>query len=62
MALRMVALNRLKNGQFFSRKVIPADVRDAYASTVFAEKLSSDSLLILRGPKQRRAMLSGWLR
>ena len=29
MALRMVALNRLPNGQFFSRKVIPVDVRDA---------------------------------
>ena len=31
MALRMVALNRLPNGQFFSRKVIPVDVRDAYS-------------------------------
>src|SRR5262245_8564404 len=31
MALRMVALSRLKNGQFLSRKVIPIDVRDAYA-------------------------------
>jgi hypothetical protein len=31
MAVRMVALNRLKNGQFLSRKVIPVDVRDAYA-------------------------------
>ena len=29
MALRMVALIRLPNGQFFSRKVIPVDVRDA---------------------------------
>jgi hypothetical protein len=27
----MAALNQLKNGQFLSRKVIPADVRDAYA-------------------------------
>jgi integrase len=31
MALRMVALNHLPNGQFFSRKVIPVDVRDAYS-------------------------------
>jgi integrase len=31
MAVRMVALNPLKNGQFLSRKVIPIDVRDAYA-------------------------------
>ena len=31
MALRMVALNRLPNGQFFSRKIIPVDVRDAYS-------------------------------
>ena len=31
MAVRMVALNRLKNGQFLSRKVIPVDVQDAYA-------------------------------
>jgi integrase len=31
MALRMVALNTLPNGQFFSRKVIPVDVRDAYS-------------------------------
>jgi hypothetical protein len=31
MALRMVALNQPKNGNFFSRKVIPADMRDAYA-------------------------------
>jgi integrase len=31
MALRMVALNRLSNGQFFSRKVIPVDVRDTYS-------------------------------
>jgi hypothetical protein len=31
MALQMVALNRLPNGQFFSRKVIPVDVRDAYS-------------------------------
>jgi hypothetical protein len=31
MAVRMVALNQLKNGQFLSRKVIPVDVRDAYA-------------------------------
>jgi hypothetical protein len=31
MALRMVALNTLSNGQFFSRKVIPVDVRDAYS-------------------------------
>jgi hypothetical protein len=29
MAFRMVALNRLPNGQFFTRKVIPVDVRDA---------------------------------
>lgn len=26
----MTGLNRLKNGQFFARKVIPADVKDAY--------------------------------
>jgi integrase len=31
MAVRMVALNQLKNGQFLSRKIIPIDVRDAYA-------------------------------
>ena len=31
MAVRMAGLNRLKNGQFFARKVIPADVREAYA-------------------------------
>jgi hypothetical protein len=31
MAVRMVALNQLENGQFLSRKVIPIDVRDAYA-------------------------------
>src|ERR1700676_3647960 len=31
MAVRMAALNQLKNGQFLSRKVIPLDVRDAYA-------------------------------
>jgi hypothetical protein len=31
MAARMVALNQLENGQFLSRKVIPIDVRDAYA-------------------------------
>ena len=31
MAVRMVALNRLKNGQFLSRKVIPVDVQGAYA-------------------------------
>ena len=32
MALRMVALNTLPSGQFFSRKVIPVDVREAYTS------------------------------
>ena len=31
MAVRMIALNQLENGQFLSRKVIPIDVRDAYA-------------------------------
>jgi hypothetical protein len=31
MALRMVALNRLPNGKFFSRKVILVDVRGAYS-------------------------------
>jgi integrase len=31
MAVRMPALNQLKNGQFLTRKVIPRDVRDAYA-------------------------------
>lgn len=31
MAVRMVALNKLKNGPYLSRKVIPEDVRDAYA-------------------------------
>jgi hypothetical protein len=31
MALRMVALNRLKNGQFLSRTAIPDDVRGVYA-------------------------------
>jgi hypothetical protein len=31
MALRMVALTHLPNGQFFSRKVILVDVRDAYS-------------------------------
>ncbi|WP_420966832.1 hypothetical protein [Bradyrhizobium sp. B120] len=30
MAFKMAGLNRLKNGQFFARKVIPADVKDAY--------------------------------
>ncbi len=30
MAVRMAGLNRLPNGQFFARKVIPVDVRDAY--------------------------------
>jgi hypothetical protein len=30
MTVTMAALNRLKNGQFFSRKVIPQDVKDAY--------------------------------
>jgi hypothetical protein len=30
MALRMVALNRLKNGQWFARKGIPVDVQDEY--------------------------------
>jgi hypothetical protein len=31
MAVRMVALVRSKNGEFFARKGIPADVREAYA-------------------------------
>jgi len=31
MALRMVALIRAKDGSWFARKVIPADVRDPYA-------------------------------
>jgi integrase len=31
MAIRMAGLNRLKNGQLLARKVIPADVQDAYA-------------------------------
>lgn len=31
MAVGMVALNQLENGQFLSRKVIPIEVRDAYA-------------------------------
>ena len=31
MAVRMAALVRSKNGEFFARKGIPADVRDAYA-------------------------------
>src|ERR1700719_2768526 len=31
MAGRNARLNRLKNGQFFARKGIPADVREAYA-------------------------------
>ena len=30
MAVRMAGLNRLKNGQFFARKAVPIDVRDAY--------------------------------
>jgi hypothetical protein len=30
MAVRMAALNRLKNRQLFARKAIPVDVRDAY--------------------------------
>jgi hypothetical protein len=31
MALRMVALNRAKDGSWFARKGIPEDVRDTYA-------------------------------
>ena len=31
MAVRMTALIRSKSGEFFARKGIPADVRDAYA-------------------------------
>jgi hypothetical protein len=31
MAVKMAALVRSKNGEFFARKGIPADVRDAYA-------------------------------
>src|SRR4051794_14172006 len=31
MAVRMAALVRSKSGEFFARKGIPADVRDAYA-------------------------------
>jgi integrase len=31
MAVRMAALGRSKNGEFFARKGIPADVREAYA-------------------------------
>ena len=31
MVVRMVALVRLKNGEYFARKGIPADVREAYA-------------------------------
>jgi hypothetical protein len=39
MAVRMPASNRLPNGQFFSRKVIPADVRAAYATGAFLANL-----------------------
>jgi hypothetical protein len=63
MAVRMVALNQLKNGQFLSRKVIPVDVRDAYARLYrVREKHSSDSPRTHRNTKQRRAMLSGRLK
>ena len=31
MALRMVALNRIADGRWFARKVIPEDVREHYA-------------------------------
>ena len=34
MALRVVALNNLPNGQFFSRKIIPVDVRDAWSTAL----------------------------
>lgn len=30
MSILMPSLSRAKNGDYFSRKVIPADVRDAY--------------------------------
>ena len=60
MALRMVALGRAKDGRWFARKGIPADVRDAYQRLYGVRR---EAHLKLPGDTARRAakaQLGGW--
>jgi hypothetical protein len=57
----MAALGRSQNGEFFARKGIPADVREAYAR-LYNVRWEAQLKLPLRCPstKPKRGMASSW--
>jgi hypothetical protein len=60
MALRMVALNRIADGRWFARKVIPTDVREEH-QRLYGHKSEAHLKLPADTPKhEAKARLGEW--